>query len=617
MPPFTLEEPKELDFLESVSGFHSGYLSILTRARTMEFYEEVATRFKNMLTSLEGMRDWITDDRIIDGAYFSIEKGHIDDLYEPFGLEASYPFHNLVCRISLAYQAVRAHLAPHLQSLFLSDFPVELLYLVISFVADSDIPALANTCKGLRLLCGQDRRLHKRLFFRMRYSMEPLHISFPPLQEDLYLDIIEHMETARRRVSSSMRALANAAVYTANIRYISWDNEWDHKWPSHVSRYLLLPPPTDTQIFEPLYNHIVNAIAQLPVQHVRFVSLAISRRILDHIARHPRVTRLTIERYTSSPSLLEVPSLAPKLLNVTFLAIGFHGDQYTHRTQWRLITMFPALRHLYAYTCDVTDVAIRYPIMYGSMFHIHSLETLHIQGSSRYVEALTRWISLASAVSEVFVPGRLQRFKLQTRKAVPYDEARHLVTTLAACHPNIRILVLEGLDHVYPDFVGFIARSFSSLQGLSIVRYKTGSQTTSRVCDWNEAIFKYAEMMCPAKSLRHLEINTLWPSPVLSPRLLAVLYKTLHCRNPLTEETGWERLAGGGVCDVTSIALPFATHCPSTETFAIRCGECFFSCRIHHPADGKTTFSDVRSVNKHDRFESWNPKPGSTWDCDD
>ncbi|EJD54895.1 hypothetical protein AURDEDRAFT_119242 [Auricularia subglabra TFB-10046 SS5] len=377
--------------------------------------------------------------------------------------------------------------------------------------------------------------------------------------------------------------------------------DWAKLWPGYLCKFMILPHALDTEIFEPFYNAAIALIAYMPaISHLRFSSLALTRRFIAHIAGNPHISRLTLERYEEIHSLLEIPINLRCLNNITYLGIGFHGDSDMVRHQWILMSTCPRVRQLFAYSVDLHQTFIDYPEEWASLHHIHDVKVLHIHGSTRMISWLAYWLTTAAAHRRV--PGSLQKLKVHSSQGMFRSGLQRLIDVLAEHHPNLRVLVIEGLASVPLTLISAIHQQLPNLESLSLVRRASNRQQSNKLSEWDEVVYKYAQALEGHKSLRHLELNMHWPSAIISPSALDTLIDVVGDEPGNTQKDHALHAAS-----VDGQTTEHAQHVYSDDY-------CYYSCEIERRDNNSFILVDERAHQPHERFESWNPPTGSTWE---
>ncbi|EJD54889.1 hypothetical protein AURDEDRAFT_156668 [Auricularia subglabra TFB-10046 SS5] len=596
----TSTEPDQLDFLEMMAGFHTGWLPRGIRPRSHELYERALGQYTELLKTLNRI---IPLGRFVfdyAGVEVTVPDRVVTELYAQYHINDSWSFSDLFSRIAWSFQAIRAHPKPLFQYKYINDLPLEIL-INIAFLLDKEsVYSLAATSKGLRRVCKD--RLSTKAFFRVRYDMRIMHEPCIFTREALHLRVIEAMIAARARVTALIATLKLNVIRCQEIDFLSAENEWEWLWPDYYSRFLMLPGARDSQIFDPLYDDLIGLLPHLPsVTHLRLAALALNQRLIEYLAASTTITHLTLDRCSEFANVLEIPTYLSHMRNITHLAIGFHGDQYTHHTQWRLLSLFPNLRRVHAYSFDSGETTISYPYLHASLKIIHSLEVLHIQGSTSYLDELVSWLRTAAKESQG--PGKLRKVKIHARLGIFVEDLLELLTALSELHPQLSTLVVEGIDYIPVVFLSTLLELLPNLESLSLVRRANRSQRCNKLCDWDAAGYEYARVLQGFKYLRHLEVNILWPFGALSPCALDVLIAAVYGYRADPRSNGFIGLVHtddpdhGIFSDGSSVAIPFASLCPALESFAIRAGHCYYSCLSERHDNGTFHFKSVSRVN--------------------
>ncbi|KZW03473.1 hypothetical protein EXIGLDRAFT_758824 [Exidia glandulosa HHB12029] len=633
-PPATsgpsVYQPMSLRFLDRIQDFHKRDTRSPFVGRFKYEYDDLYFCLYRMLEdtdcllrSLYVVLDWRAPGFVVSAHNQYCRTA----FYRKWGIYNGYPVQNLVIRLYTLMSTIALYQSPVYQTFTINSLPVELIFEIVNYSSDSSVWALSNTASRYRTIC--QPRLQARMLFIMRYDADSLRGAEQASTHRSYLDAIEGlMIMSRNRVLHSMRAAEGSPLLCHHARELRIINEWDRLYPLHV------PDDRPSILNRLVFNSLYAAICELLVRtarvtHLHLGALGINTSMLQHIASHPTIRRLTLDRcmplFATDVGLVsgERPHT---LMNITYLGLGFGSDTLYHRSLWMVLSLCPQVRALFAYSTSGCG-AVRFPDPDTTAHHLqgfHTLEHVHFQGASAFLLNLISWIATAAATSEL--PSRLSRFKLHAPSGVYNDELMLLVNALGDHHRNLRVLILEGLDVPSPDLVARISARLPRLEALGLFVTATAFlqvQEPDPLGCWRYPTYLYADALAPLEHLRHFEANFYWTPYTFSPRCLDALLAAQ--RTPafrldpqmLDDEDGFilaedARNLADCMDDGISLVLPFAAKCVNLESFAIRGNAIHFSCSIVRNSGGYE-LREVRKA-KYDRgFEEWNPHWTRTW----
>ncbi|EJD49242.1 hypothetical protein AURDEDRAFT_161740 [Auricularia subglabra TFB-10046 SS5] len=343
----------------------------------------------------------------------------------------------------------------------------------------------------------------------LRYQNWVLHGPSPIDDDAIHLDVLDAIENANVDLIETIFAFLGCAAAVKFVRYLTVDNEWTRLWPWFVRNNRSLLRPNATNLYDSMYSALVSLIAAIRATHIRFVSVSLTHRVIDHLAAHPTLRALTLERYgvtCPAPSIFTPGSR--KLHNIVFLGILLDFDRSVHRRHWGVLTLCPNLRQVHAYSDSYATVGFQFPMFPTASSRVQHLEYLHLQGCVGGLECLILW--LAGFPSRSNQPGALRRLKLHSISPITHDDAFWLISVLGTHYPDIRVLVLEGVQRVQPFLFGHIRDSLPRIESLSVISRANESQMRNKLCQWDRPGYEYAEEIRGCWNLEHLEVNMLW-----------------------------------------------------------------------------------------------------------
>lgn len=222
----------------------------------------------------------------------------------------------------------------------------------------------------------------------------------------------------------------------------------------------------------------------------------------------------------------------------------------------------------------------------------------------------------------------LTHFKLHMDWGLDDSDAQTLLLALESA--PMEVLALEGLAEADFPLFDQITSQYPCLQALTLVRRHNASQHRNKLAIWPRASWKYASRFSGFKNLRHFCWNFFteyWdatPSAIvafendfepLSPATTPSFLSSSSSPSPsivkeqtyfdLTDEMPY-------FLDTHHMALPFAAHCPSLETFCIMDSAVDMVCRIsRHKQTGAAVLSP-RYYHPTSSAVAWNVRRWNT-----
>lgn len=445
---------------------------------------------------------------------------------------------------------------------------------------------------------------------------------------------------------------SDPARYTG-ARYLAFDNEWNRMYPSRIP---IKPPTPLDKLYDTAFEVIISAINVTPATHLRFIDFGLPYKLLDCIARQPRVTELHLVRClpvvaTTEDQLKSPHKLTATMANITVLHLGFPEDERYQARLWNIVALCPLLRHLYAYAATV-DAVVEYPTRDICLRapHINDLEILHIEGASNTLEELVDWSD--DAYTACGTPGKWTSIKINSRLGMTLRDTHCFLELLWDTHQDVEILVLEGVAETPVELFEAIADRCPNLRGLGLVRRANAAQSKNRLCPWEEPIYSYASPMSRMTKLEHFSANFQWSPYTHGPSTLRNFespvddyeavdaslddagtqygipddfrepglsdrFKKLVPSTQLQDIAQWiepDEVTRNyeTMNDAEFLVVPFMAACPAFKSFSIRADTVYMRCVV---AQGSLGRDDI-GVGLEGDWSDWNPPRGQTWGTD-
>lgn len=427
--------------------------------------------------------------------------------------------------------------------------------------------------------------------------------------------LLEVVANSCVRARSSMRTFLADAGRMSHVREVTFENEWEFLLSTEPT--LVLPPPgIRSADLQPLLNDVRLIITGSGVEHLRFVDFLLSPAIFQAVGSHRTLYAMSLEG-CFPPDFLFRSTLAERaswaMTGLTYLALGLGRQQHA---MWMVVSLCPALRHLYVYAASGDDT-VDFPWDgHYTLAVVHRLHTLHIDDAEPCVGGLIEWLATAGGIMRD--PGNLTRLRLRVKGSVCLTDTVWLLQTLSAYHPGLEVLILDGVQHAPVALVAMLAGLFPSLQCLRLTRRNGEFSARYGFSIWENPIYEYARALSKLTHLRHFEANFRWKPHSYSPSALDRLARGTSAPDAHGDEPDAAGMCGSlhsddCMADGVSLVMPFAAYCSALETFAVNADVALFSCSIQRAAGDAYSIHDVCDSAHIYANDRWNPPNGRTW----
>lgn len=432
------------------------------------------------------------------------------------------------------------------------------------------------------------------------------------LRAEPTIDQSEHLRNAaiasRNKLLKITEFLLSRPDLTQSLRTLSIHDEWSTEWVRGT-----LAEEFDVQsipdFYAAIYCNLKKTLQASPnIMTLTLISMDIVPEFLQITARIPSLHTINFHMCRLDPKVCQSISedqiqSTEALLNLKLL-VGDVGIDVSR--MWHSLSLYPHIRTLLVYALGSTNISIPPDPVRHLCNPFVTLERVflgHFHPDD--VSALSMWMNEVSGNS--FNTGlKLTHFKIQTRWGMNNADVFNLLDALQ-WSPNMRVLVLEGLEDAKLELIDRVAHACPNLHGLTLIRRQSDRQNETKLASWPHPSYEYASRFTAFTQLKHFgwnfDVETFGLDP--TPSIMKNFEEGFP--DPTTLE-GWkETMKREDIAyfdDTHLMAGSFAVHCPTLRTFAIVDRIVRFVCRINKAPNG--TILSKETGTSHE-LSAWNP----------
>jgi len=495
------------------------------------------------------------------------------------------------------------HPTVKIQKLCLLDLPVELLDKIISepFSTLPKARLLSSTCRVLRNVGA--RHIFGQRTLAIELELDDLKRTRSEANPVSYLFGVALR--ARAKFLATTQFLLKRPDLTRSLRRLFITNHWSstllQTWV-HVERFDIkaMEPTFYTPILQDL-GRIICASYNLTT--LTFAGIDICVELLCAFSQIGSLHSVTYRQCQFAPETMTVidqASISPTVLN---LELGI-DEGLESRNQWITLLLYPQLRTLLVRGSSRSGFSNPVQSLQQQCNLFRTLERVYFcYFNDLHVAEFSTWLREAATVG----PGlRLTHFKLHTERGLNDLEVFQLLDALRLA--PLEVLALDGLQFGDVELIDLIAEIFPNLLGLTLVLRHNYRQTATKLSAWPHPSWEYAPHIASFNRLCHFGWNFMYPTFDPTPSVMMQFENDFA-----TSETGlWED--DPYFEDDRLMALLFAVHCATLQTFAIVDTSICVACWISRMPNGRLQIDDDLTRSFSDRMvleQRWNPSYGA------
>ncbi|KAL0572499.1 hypothetical protein V5O48_009464 [Marasmius crinis-equi] len=615
-------------FFVSLKGFFTGDLDLTGRHE--QRFQELISLFVQLVDDMAAAgktakpvkckrRDWDGEMKI-----FLDYKMTDRELWTNFRLEWKIPrlvdYGWLQRQIVFVKEAMeKAEGKPKFQKLCIIDLPPEIILQIFHLADLKKARLLAATCKAMKAL-GVSYLYHTRSVTLPLAAHEQIMkmIRMEPPTEVLDKIASQKSQTMIRHVGF----LLSRPDLTDAIRHLQIV---DH-WRMHSREIPALCSYTNQHKY---YGPINSSLNTLLASCVDLTTLSISHFAItgDWLWAMSQLSKLhTLDFHCARIGDQSVEQLilsgrippSPQLLNLTWKEYRTKDDvehpprEHLGEGLWYTLLLFPNLV-TFSHELIRDDGTIWLPsptIRDRSNHFCQGLRRLNLDLIWDSVPQLTGWINTSQL--RTIATCTLTHFKLRTDRPIPDDMILNL---LASFHgAPLEVLSLVGIKEGSLTLIDRIAQLFPDLVGLTLIRRENRLQKEIKLASWPHQSGEYAARFREFRKLKYFGWNFRVPKDDVTPFALLGF--------EAAEGKEWPRIGGdvmewagslGGddeyFEDTSSLALPFACHCPTLEIMGLEDGRTPEYWTISHKPNGGIDVEEHVYSRRVVDPRDWNPRP--------
>ncbi|KAF8955757.1 hypothetical protein BDZ97DRAFT_1926341 [Flammula alnicola] len=590
-----------LRLFDSIRGFHKGYLDL--SGRHPERYYELQSQWNRFLcgllsfgaetrTSQERDSFDIADSRLKRWRRFQI-KWHLPE---------STSYGQLLKCTQSVLRELKQHPVPEFQVARLTDLPVEVLDHAIGLASTAQAKALSCTCHKLN-------DIGQRHIFRtwhMKLHVPPHVTPFNVEYSDIDLPLLAHY--SRQDLEKNAEFVLSAPHISHRVQKLVLTDEWwvNRRAHPHDNNPFALGMDfykSVTQTFASVLRAASN-LSTLALYNLE-ISVELARRIAETPTLHTLELHLCHIPHTVRKKLVADATLVfPQIANLRVYMDSSFPE--TH-SQWYSLLLCPHIRTLSVVQFGGGPFPAPDAVFWMKC-RLNNLERLSLDNIDSGDLAELAEFLLNSGTAMAY----LTHFKLHMDWGVPDSEVLTLLLALQTA--PLEVLVLEGLAEA--EFVIFeqIISQYPDLVALTLVRRQNRNQHHNKFALWPHASWEYASYFQGFKALRHFCWNFRTEYWDATPSTLLAFESGFSSPSPSAKDHLDFDLADEVppyFLDSHWMALPFAAHCPTLQSFSLMDRTVDMVCRIHRSAITGATALTPKYYPTHSSV-SWNVQQWNT-----
>ncbi|KAF5325151.1 hypothetical protein D9619_009773 [Psilocybe cf. subviscida] len=609
-----------LRIFDSIVGFHKGTLDLT--GRHPERYFELQGLWSEFVYGFLGLENQgvmtrpSSDGRPTRKPYNTLDTERWRRFQIRHKLPECLTYSNLLSHIQRVFREISKDPVPKFQRTSLLDLPTEVLDMIADATPLDGAKALACTCRKFN-------DVSQRYIFRtwrMHFHVPPQASTINVQYASIDLPTLAHYSGEDLRKSAKF--VCATPHVASRIQRLVLVDEWlmnRRGYPDHNNPFILSPAfyKSITQHFASVCQAAAN-LSTLVLSNV-LITLDICRMIADTPSLH------TLELdMCSMGSVVETRAASTyyPFRQIINLHVSMDSNFPETYSQWYGLLFCPALRTLSIVESGVGP-ASDLDATFWDRLSLDKLERLSLDNIFR--QHLSDFTAFFAQHPEATT--HLTHFKLHMDWGFDDSDAQTLLLALESAPMDV--LAFEGLAEADFSLFDQISAQYPFLQGLTLVRRHNASQHRNKLAVWPHASWEYASHFSGFKNLRHFCWNFLtgyWdatPSAVvafendfepLSPATISTSTLFATSSPSIIKEQTYFDLTDEMpyFLDTHYMALPFAAHCPSLETFCIMDSAVDMVCRISRPKQTGAALLLPRYYHPTSSAVAWNVRQWNT-----
>ncbi|KAF8079250.1 hypothetical protein FPV67DRAFT_107128 [Lyophyllum atratum] len=548
-------------FFKSVEGFYTGSLDLT--GRHLPRYIDLITRWNLYLAEFIALtvhaKEFETRTTGLDEHNFKFIDYDFEDetLWEDFQTRWKIPRNNsyglLLPLTAQVLSTISQHPMPRIQQLCLVQLPSEVLDHIFWMSKLNQTRLLSSTCRYLNDIGSRHLYKSRTITFDVAWDvLGELRESDDPVE---YLKTLAY--STREKLLLKTDFLIGRRDLMAKIENLSILDMWTS---SMFDKNEFNLRTMDTAFYPPIYKAFTQILSSsfnvttLVLQNILFTSEII--QLISNL-HHLHTVRLRMCLFPSTICLWIQAGQAPLWKSVYNLHILPPGRK---PGSWYSTLLCPHLRTFSAHGLSTLprippDVAFKFP-------SFPTLERLTLTEVLPH-DMLHFAAALSSRPDVMF--GRLTHFKLHSAEGYDDDDAMTLLNALSQGQAPLRALVMEGLADGDFRLFDHIARSFPSLEGLTLLRREINRQAKTMYTVWPHGAWEYASHLDGLSQLQHFGWNSS-AGEIHSSAPLLRFEEGFY--DPETHLEEWFEAKEDDSVEVDKwTPAVFAAHCPSLQSY--------------------------------------------------
>ncbi|KJA25287.1 hypothetical protein HYPSUDRAFT_64870 [Hypholoma sublateritium FD-334 SS-4] len=589
---------------DSIKGFHKGYLDL--SGRHPERYYQLQSQWNRFLWGLLRLDSAVEPPEYLDllGVVHARQERWRRFLTK-WRLPESTSYNQLIQCAQSVLRELKQYPMPLFQMTRLTGLPSEILDNIMGLANPDQAQALSNTCHRLNNIGQRHIFATWPMKFRVPPYVSPFNVEYSSF------DLPTLANFSRKDFERNAQYILRSPHIAHHVKRLILSDEWcvNRRAHPHENNPFALGVnfyASITRIFATVLRAATN-VTELVLYNLE-VNVDLIRKIGDNHSLHTvefhscHIPRMVRRRLTSDPNLI-----CPRIANLRIYVDSSFAE--TH-TQWYTILLCPHARTLSVIQSGVGP----FPAP-DALFWLHSrfnslerlvLDNIDAPDLAELVKLFRRSASASAHMTHL---------KLHMDWGISDAEALSLLLVLNAA--PLEVLVLEGLAEAESALFEQIAYQYPALLSLTVVRRQNSSQHHNKFATWPHASWEYAPCFRRFRALRHFCWNfrtEYWdatPSALLAFEANFALPAVAVPYRPGPVEIDLTDGAPPYFLDTHWMALPFAAHCPTLQSFSLMDRTVDMMCKIaRHPTTGETNLAP--KYHPTHSFVSWNTQQWNT-----
>ncbi|KIJ29243.1 hypothetical protein M422DRAFT_269428 [Sphaerobolus stellatus SS14] len=498
---------------------------------------------------------------------------------------------------------------PIFQKLYLIDLPTEILDMIFAELHVSHTRSLSITCKLLNDISRRCIFQKRTVWFRHPIDWQK-QVQTP---EDRIKILSETAINCRREMLLYTDFLKNRPDLLDKVESLvladGWLQDVRYGWFQDFDIFAVEP-----NFYGPItraFTDVLSGTRNLITLRLQFIDLSEDIiRLISGLDRLQRLTVMCCDIPLDVTHALEAGILSTS--SVPNLTWRSQVEGANSETQWYTLLLCPTLLTLAIKSFGESPLPpLLPPEIWPRFVFLQTLQRLDVDASWDFHE-LAELLQVHAQAH----PLRLTHFRISSPQGIEPDTINQILSALRGC--PMEVLVLQGIAGGDPLLIQHISDLFPDLIALTLILRQNNRQRRNKYAIWPCPSWEYSARFGGFRRLKHFAWNFYLNISDSSPRTMLLFEDDFTGIMKGEDKINWDRWreerANMFFTDNEYLALSFAAHCPTLETFGITSGDSFtfrMACRISR-ASGGTPILTVPPARAFQQPSSWKMEQWNT-----